>query len=495
MTKPDLSGLSILILEDEVLLRKQIHSCLEKLGADVTSVESVERARKLAHDLSFDFALLDVNLPDGLGTDLLKEKAFSAATGVIIMTAQGGVDGAVEAMRLGALDYLAKPFDPLELPLVMSRARRTKQSERLDEHQKSEAPRGADGFFFGAALAPLHAQLDKILAADQRMQSGLPPVLIHGETGTGKTTIARWLHGNGPRARQPLVEINCSALPETLAESELFGHERGAFTDARTARMGLFEAANGGTLFLDELPSLSLPLQAKVLTVIEDQKIRRVGGNREIPVDVRIIAATNRDLKATVAAGHFREDLFHRLDLYRVEITPLRERGEDILRLAEALMDRLAKRHRLPRKPIHAIGCQSLLSYRWPGNVRELSHELERAIVFEENEELKFDKLHAVAVQTLPMQPLPLNLAANLANTPVAAAPASDDWFQPNFTFPQEGFALEEAINRLIHHALKQTGSNVSAAARLLGVSRDYVRYRLAGQKQPLELGKDSPES
>ncbi len=495
MTKPDLTGVSILILEDEVLLRKQIHSCLEKLGADVTSVESVERARKLAHDLSFDFALLDVNLPDGLGTDLLKEKAFSAATGVIIMTAQGGVDGAVEAMRLGALDYLAKPFDPLELPLVMSRVRRTKQSERLDEHQKSDSPRGTDGFFFGSALAPLHAQLDKILAADHRMQSGLPPVLIHGETGTGKTTIARWLHGNGPRARQPLVEINCSALPETLAESELFGHERGAFTDARTARMGLFEAANGGTLFLDELPSLSLPLQAKVLTVIEDQKIRRVGGNREIPVDVRIIAATNRDLKATVAAGDFREDLFHRLDLYRVEITPLRERGEDILRLAEALMDRLAKRHRLPRKPIHPAGCQSLLSYRWPGNVRELSHELERAIVFEENEELKFDKLHTIAVQPFPTQPTPLNPAANLVNTPVATLSASDDWFRPSFTFPQEGFALEEAINRLIHHALKQTGSNVSAAARLLGVSRDYVRYRLAGQKQPQEPGKDSPES
>src|SRR5207253_1463242 len=234
---------------------------------------------------------------------------------------------------------LVKPFDPAELPLVIGRARRAKQDERIDEFEKSDSKRSADTFFFGTALAPMKAQLEKILAADCRMETGLPPVLIHGETGTGKTTIARWLHNSGPRAKQPLIEINCSALPETLAESELFGHERGAFTDARASRMGLFEAANGGTLFLDELPSLSLPLQAKVLTVIEDQKIRRIGGNREIQVDVRIIAATNCDLKGAVSDGQFREDLYHRLDLYRVYLPPLRERGEDILTLAEELMD------------------------------------------------------------------------------------------------------------------------------------------------------------
>src|SRR5262245_45207609 len=308
MNRTDLASVSILIVEDELLLRKQIAAFLEKLGADVTGTDSLQRARKLIQDLSFDFVLLDVHLPDGRGTVLLEEKIFSASTGVIVMTAHGAVNGAVEAMRLGALEYLVKPFDAAELPVVIARARRAKQEERIDEFQKSDTKRSADTFFFGTALVPMKVQLDKILAADARMQSGLPPVLIHGETGTGKTTIARLLHSSGPRAKQPLVEINCSALPETLAESELFGHERGAFTDARTSRMGLFEASNGGTLFLDELPSLSLPLQAKVLTVIEDQKIRRVGGNREISVDVRIIAATNRDLKAAVAAGQFRED-------------------------------------------------------------------------------------------------------------------------------------------------------------------------------------------
>src|SRR6266581_9238372 len=350
MHETTLSGLSILIVEDEALLRKQIGAHLEKRGADVTGADTLQAARRLVADLSFDFVLLDVNLPDGRGTELLKEKGLSSDSGIIVMTAEGGVNGAVEAMRLGALDYLVKPFDLAELPLVIGRARQTKQTARVDEHRRREAPERA--FFFGGSLAALEKQLEKIIAADNRMQERLSPVLIQGETGTGKTTVARWLHRQGPRAAQPLVEVNCSALPETLAESELFGHERGAFTDARTARLGLFEAAHGGTLFLDELPSLSLPLQAKLLSTIEDHKIRRLGGNKPIKINVRLIGATNRDLKDLVAAGKFREDLFHRLDLFRLCIPPLSERGEDILKLAETLLARLHQRHRLPRKTI-----------------------------------------------------------------------------------------------------------------------------------------------
>jgi DNA-binding NtrC family response regulator len=477
MQNPALASLSILVVEDEPLLRKQVAAYLERLGADVTTADSIERARKLAHDLNFDFALLDVNLPDGLGTDLLKDKVFSPSAGAIIMTAEGGIAGAVEAMRYGALDYLVKPFDLGQLPLVINRARRSKQTERLDEHRRAEVSQSGDAFFFGAALGPLQAQLDKILAADIRLQTSLPPVLIEGETGTGKTTIARWIHHHGPRASEALVEVNCSAMVETLAESELFGHERGAFTDARAARMGLFEAADGGTLFMDELPSLSLPLQAKVLTAIEDHKIRRLGGNKEIPIDVRIIAATNQNLKTLVSKGLFREDLFHRLDLFRVSIVPLRERGDDILRLAQNLMAGLERKHRLPGKTIHPDGRKRLLSYPWPGNVRELSHELERALVFEEGEELRFDQLQAAPYGT--------------HSSPEAE---NRDWFNERFFFTGEGgFSLEEAINRLIHHALKQTHGNVSAGARLLGVSRDYVRYRLSGQKTPPPPG-DTPQ-
>jgi DNA-binding NtrC family response regulator len=267
------------------------------------------------------------------------------------------------------------------------------------------------------------------------------------------------------------VEINCSALPETLAESELFGHERGAFTDARAARMGLFEAADGGTLFLDELPSLSPPLQAKVLVAIEDRRIRRLGGNKEIRVDVRIIAAANQDLRPLVASGRFREDLLHRLDLFRLAISPLRERGSDISPLAEVLIKRLARRHRLPARPISAIGHQRLTAYPWPGNVRELAHELERALVIEDGAELRFEHL----------------LTPGVGAAPGAFKP--NDWFNESFQFPAEGFSLESAVMRLIRHALRQTGQNVSAAARRLGVSRDYLRYRLDGCRESDSAG------
>jgi two-component system, NtrC family, response regulator AtoC len=462
-----LSGLSILVLEDETLLRKQVAAALEHMGMDVTGVATLAAARQVLGQLSFDFVLLDVNLPDGLGTNLLKERAFSPSVCVVVMTANGGVAGAVEALHQGAADYLVKPFDPAELGLVLNRARKVRQHARVAEYRQ-EAD-GIKGFYFGASLHALETQLQKIIAADTRMQADLPPILIHGETGTGKTTIARWVHSQGPRADQPLVEVNCSALPETLAESELFGHERGAFTDARSARMGLFEAANGGTLFLDELPSLSPVLQAKVLMAIEDHKVRRVGANKPITVDVRLIAATNLDLKAAVAEGRFREDLYHRLDLFRIFIPPLRERAEDVLKLAELLSERLCRRHRLPVRAISERGRRRLLAYRWPGNVRELAHELERAIVFDDSNELDFNHLAGTSMATaIPAGDPGLN---------------SSDWLNAAFEFPADGFQLEDAINRLIQKALQQTGGNVSGAARLLGVTRDYVRYRLNGDK------------
>lgn len=457
-----LAGFDILAVEDESLLRKQIAAHLEAMGADVTEAATLAAAKQALAEFEFDFALLDVNLPDGKGTSLLEDKKFSNNTGVIVMTAEGGVTGAVEAMRLGALDYLVKPFEVEELSLVISRARKTKQAARLDEHRRESG--GTDAFFFGRSLAFVQQQLEKILAADRRMQEQLPPILIEGETGTGKTTIARWVHQQGPRASQPLVEVNCPALPETLAEAELFGHERGAFTDARSARMGLFEAAAGGTLFLDELPSLSAALQAKVLKAIEDRRIRRLGGTREIAVDVRVIAATNQKLRELVTAGQFREDLYHRLDLYRIQIPPLRERGDEILQLAELLLERLRRRHRVSKKNLSVAARKRLMAHAWPGNVRELAHELERAIVFEEGEALNFAHLESAG-----------GLHMNATETAT--------WLNPGFRFPEEGFDLEQAIRQLIDRALAQKDNNVSAAARLLGVTRDYLRYRLSGQK------------
>ena len=458
MSDPVLKGASILILEDELLLRKHLVAVLEQQDADVTAIGTVDEARRVVGSLSFDFALLDLHLPDGLGTDLLKEGIFSPNTAVIVCTAEGGIKSAVEAIKNGAQDYLLKPIDSSVLPMILQKAKTSTRSARLVEHERRNPNKTGEQIYFGDALSDFKNKLEKITAVDERLGSQLPPVLIHGETGTGKTSIARWLHYNGPRRDSQLVEVNCPALPENLAESELFGHERGAFTDAKSARMGLFEAANGGTLFLDELPSLSLGIQAKILKTIEDRSIRRLGGNREIEVDVRIIAASNQDLGQAVKKGKFRDDLHHRLSLFLLTIPPLRDRGGDILKLAKHLLEKLCKRHQVKTKPISTKGQARLLSHPWRGNVRELNHELERTIVFEDGDEWEFSSLPAS------------NENNNNGN--------NNELFNEKFNFPKEGFSLEETIGRIIQHAITQSGGNVSAAARLLDVPRDYIRYR-----------------
>lgn len=475
MSKSPLAGLNLLLLEDDALLRRRLTAFFEREQAEVTAVISVAAARQALSTLAFEAALIDVNLPDGRGIDLLREKAFPPTTSVVVMTAEGGVAGAVEALQAGAADYLVKPFDPAEVPLRFAAARRSRQSRRVEEFRRGQETE----LVFGASLAGLHEQLLRITAADRRLGEHLPPVLIEGETGTGKTAVARWIHRHGPRAEAPLVELNCSALPEALAEAELFGHERGAFTDAKAARIGLMEAADGGSLFLDELPSLALPLQAKLLTALEDRALRRVGASRPVPVDARIIAATNADLGALVASGRFREDLRQRLDLFRVRLPPLRERGEDIVILAEELLRRVARRYGVKPGGIPAEGRRRLMAHHWPGNVRELAHEIERAVVFGGDAGLSFPHLGAGPGQGDG----PGVLEARC--------------FTQDFVFPETGFSLERAIDEIVQRALRQAGGNVSGAARLLGVSRDVVRYRLktaaeergAGENSPLEGG------
>lgn len=463
MAEMRLNGMSILLLEDDGLLRKRLGAFLERAGADVTLADSLAGARRLLKADSVDAALVDVNLPDGRGTDLLAERAFGEHTSVIVMTAEGGIAGAVEAMRLGAVDYLAKPFAAEELPVRLERARRSRQRVRAEQFRRDHDERpGVDEFYFGSSFAALETQLGRILEADRRLQAHHPPVLIEGETGSGKTTIARWIHRRGPRADGPLVEVNCSALPESLTESELFGHERGAFTDAKATRIGLLEAADGGTLFLDELPSLSLALQAKLLTVLEDHVVRRLGSTRTQAIDVRIIAATHADLAALVAAGRFREDLMHRLDLFRVRIPPLRERGDDVVELAQRLLAQICRRYGLRKPEIPAEGRRRLLAHRWTGNVRELAHELERAVVFDGGD-MRFAGLATRAAAG----------GAGMEGNPAAA------WLRSDFVFPESGFSLEAATRTLVERAMQQSGGNVSAAARLLGVTRDFVRYRL----------------
>jgi two-component system response regulator AtoC len=452
------AGCEVLLLEDDSLLRRRLSAHLRNLGAQVTETSTIGEARRALAELSFDFALIDLHLPDGGALDLLRSRTFSENTGVVVMTAFGGIKEAVQAMRLGASDYLSKPFEPEELPIVFMRCRERRSVERRDELRAGGLFSGTrDDLFFGESLSAIRERVDVILAADCRLERGLPPILIEGETGTGKSHLARWLHRHGPRGSRPFVTVNCASLPETLAESELFGHERGAFTDAKTARIGLFEAADGGTLFLDDIGTLASSTQARVLSVVEDRAVRRLGATKEIQIDVRLIAASNQPLADLVESGEFREDLYHRLNLLHIGLPPLRERGGDIVALAEHLLERITRRHRMKGVSISPHGASRLVAQPWRGNARELSHEIERAVIFERGPQLDF------------------------AGLGEAAPEPPSGWRNPKWRIPSEGFSIDSIITDLIDETLRETDHNISATARRLGVTREFMRYRLGG--------------
>jgi DNA-binding NtrC family response regulator len=454
------AGSEVLLLEDDSILRRRLAAHLRKLGAEVVEAVNLGEAKRALAEYRFDFALVDLHLPDGDALELLREGAFSENTGVVVMTAFGGIKEAVEAMRRGAGDYLTKPFEPDELPIAFMRCREKRGVARRDEFRLAEqAMGGAHDLFFGESLAGIRGQLDTILATERRLERDVPPILIEGETGTGKSVLAAWLHRNGPRAARPFIKVNCAALPETLAESELFGHERGAFTDAKTARIGLFEAADGGTLFLDDIATLSPSTQAKVLMAVEDHSIRRLGATKEIRIDVRLIAASNEPLAELSKAGSFREDLYHRLNLLHIALPPLRDRGLDILRLAKHLLERISKRHRIRDMAISPAGDRRLLAYSWPGNARELAHVIEREVIFSGEKVLSFASLGTGAV-----------------------LPASG-WRNPVWQVPEQGFTIDSVITDLVGDVLRETGNNISATARRLGVTREFLRYRLKNRK------------
>jgi len=460
-TVRSLKGKEVLLLEDDLLLGKRIEAYLSNLGIDVTRVETCAAAKEALTEMLFDFALFDLNLPDGESLTLLKENKVPDNTLCIIMTGEGGIKSAVDAMRHGAVDYLSKPFDLEELPLVFQQAHSNLKKKRLVEHVTKNTKERTDQLFFEGSFATDLQQLEKILSADKRLKESLPALLIDGPTGSGKSTYARWVHANGPRSDAPFIALNCSAIAENLIESELFGHEKGAFTDAKDGRIGLFEAADGGTLFLDEVASLSLAAQAKLLLAIESQKIRRVGGNKDIAIDARIIAAANCDLRNMIAEGKFREDLFHRLDLLRISIPPLSQRSKDLPKLADHFLVTLSQKYHLKKPALDSQSERYLQSHTWPGNNRELLHELERAMVLHE----PGTKLSLSSVQSTSYSP--------------KDSTSEIDWLNKSYCFPEEGFDLEKEILRLIQLGIDQSKGNISAAARLLGVPRDYLRYRL----------------
>ena len=455
-----LKGKTILVLEDENLMRRKMTHYLESLGADVSEAKNISAARDLLELKKFDFVLFDVNLPDGISIDLLKENVVPPDTITIVMTADPSMETAIQALKMGAKDYLTKPISPPEAFMAIKKCLKVQKAERIQQFTQSRRKRTA--FIFGESLADIKTQLVHLSKKEKDIQGALPPpILIEGETGTGKSALAKWIHNNGPRSEKEFVQINCANLQDSIAESELFGHEKGAFTDAKNSRVGLFEAADGGTLFLDEIASLPEKVQAKILTILDDGLVRRVGGNKEIPVNIKIIAASNIDLHELVEAGKFRSDLFFRLDLIRAKLPPLRDRGNDILLIANSILGKLAPKYKLNKFELTPISIEKINRYNWPGNIRELSFEIERTLLFSDTHEIELLK----------------NL--NLDSTRGDDAQTGSMAYDSDCLIPETGFNLETHVLDLINITLQKCGGNVSKAARILGVSRDYLRYKL----------------
>jgi two-component system response regulator AtoC len=444
---------SILVIEDEAVLRRQIARALERAGHEVHVAELGADGLVAVNDVAPDLVLLDLRLPDCSGLEVLsKIHEIDAEIPVVLMTAHGSVGDAVDAMRRGAVDYLQKPLDLDELQLLVERAVSRGQRDRELAYHRDRARALPDGIVGSDPdVLQIFTQVERLKEAD------LPPgrrpaLLLTGETGTGKGIIARAIHellGGGP-----FIEMNCTALPASLVEAELFGHERGTFTDAKTSRTGLFEAGEGGSIFLDEIGHAPLELQAKLLKVLEDKRVRRLGSSVERSVNVHVMAATNRDLDLAVENGEFRNDLLHRLRVLAFEIAPLRARPDDIPLLARHFCREIGQLY--GRKiQLDPDAERYLQSYPWPGNVRELRNVIERSILLQPG-----DTLGPKAFASLQLPP----------------TEATGD--EP-FTLPEGGVNLAELEREMIRQALERAGGNRTRAAALLGLTRDTLRYRL----------------
>jgi DNA-binding NtrC family response regulator len=442
------SNATLLVVDDESLLRWSLRERLTNEGYDVVEASTAAEAYdQLRGDV--DLALLDFKLPDGNGIDILRRiKEQSPDTLVILMTAFSTVENAVEAMKLGAYHYINKPFNLDEVVLLVEKALET---SRLRREVRAIRTSQSREFGFDAIVgnSPAMRQVKSLLA--RIAASPASTVLLTGETGTGKDLAAKAIHYNSDRAAKPFVNITASALPEQLLESELFGHERGAFTDARQQKRGLFETADGGTLFLDEIGEMAAGLQAKLLRFLEEKTFKRVGGLADIRVDVRVVAATNRNLEEEVKAGKFREDLFYRLQVMPVLLPPLRERRGDIPLLAAYFIDRFNREFRKRVRGLSPAAQALLEQYQWPGNIRELRNALERAMLLVDRDLLEPEDFTTLTRTVSPT----------------------------HFKLPAEGVNLEEVERQLLTQALERAGGNQTQAAQLLGINRDQVRYRI----------------
>jgi DNA-binding NtrC family response regulator len=442
----------VLIIEDEVLFARAVQKHLQKAGFECGHAENLADARAITKQFSPDFVLLDMRLPDGNGLDLLPEFA-SSGIAVIVMTAYSDISDAVNAIKLGAIDYLKKPIDLEELLLSVQKNEKTAELKISLDYSRQRSSHASDSInLIGAspAIESLRLQIARIAQLSNTNDATPPTVLITGETGTGKDVVARLLHASCANSNKPFVHIDCASLPAELMESELFGHEKGAFTNAVGARSGLIEAAEDGTLFLDEIGELPLSLQAKLLNVLERRVVRRLGSTKERNVPARIIAATNRDLHEMVDAGKFRSDLYYRLNVMTISLAPLRERADDVQLLAKHFINLTEKRYGLAKHTLSSTANEALLHYIWPGNVRELRHQISRAVLLSSQSQISVTDL---------------------------ALPVINPEQQPA-TF-QEQLTLETSEKRMLLSALDLSHNNVSEAARKLGITRMTMRYRM----------------
>ena len=466
-----MSAEKILVVDDERLVRWSLRQKCEEWGYSVVEAEAGEPALRVSQHESPDLVLLDVRMPDMSGLEVLDQLRKNGDTRPVIMiTADPQLDDVKAALKLGAYDFVGKPIDFDELNVVVKNALETTRLRTEVQSLRGEMKRRTG---YHQVIGPSPKMTELMSFVRKVAASEATTILIQGESGTGKDLIAKAIHYESSRQEKPFVAINCSAIPETLMEPELFGHERGAFTDAKQMKKGLFEMADGGTLFLDEIGELSPLLQAKLLRVLEDQVIRRVGGVRDMQVDVRVIAASNRDLEKAVRENQFRQDLYYRLAIIAIFIPPLRDRKEDILPLVDFFIDRYNRKFKKSVRGISDDTRRLLITHNWPGNVRELKNSIERAMILEEE---------------LLLRPayFPFSVADPTGLTAFERTSPGDGKQQlangrtlPRLYIPEGGTSLEEVERSMVELAMRQANSNQTHAARLLDISRDALRYKL----------------
>jgi len=458
---------TILVVDDDEAIQDLLGTFLQSTGYHVIPCLSGGEGLERFHRNKPDLILLDLHLPDIDGMDVLKRvKEIDPGCPVVIITGYASARSAVEAMKIGVEDCIPKPFSLAELGLIIEKALSTPPLDQAEQRKRFSSIVGE---------SPVMQQVFEMM---ERISYATATVLIRGESGTGKELVAQEIHRNSPTAGHPFVEINCSAIPDNLLETELFGYERGAFTDAKIRKKGLLELADGGTLFLDEVVLMSLGLQAKLLRVLERQSFRRLGGTKEIHVTTRFIAATNADLEKMVEEGSFREDLYYRLNVIPIYLPPLRERGEDIILLADNYLEQYSREHGRGRCMLSPQAEDLLRAYDWPGNVRELKNVAERAVLLGSGE--------TIWPEDLSIDRRRKGIRSQTSAAPVEVTSIGDI----KVSFPQWGISLDDVERKLIEEALKVKGGNVTEAAKLLHITRNTLRYRT--NKYGLSADKES---